>query len=118
MAMPHAFKQTRLHLVRSEEFPTGAARHRCELIAPVDATAHIGATLWKRLRNYCRVRRFWRNELDHIGHSIHRLGGSERTRWVFDYESGYRFGSHMFSPGEYGAPHYEDGASFPSKIAK
>jgi hypothetical protein len=35
-------------------------------------------------------------------------GRCRSPRWVFDYESGYRFGSYMFLPGEYDAPRYED----------
>jgi hypothetical protein len=41
---------------------------------------------------------------------VHRPGGSEHAQWVFDYdhgsaehddETGYRFGTHAFRPGEY-----------------
>jgi hypothetical protein len=40
---------------------------------------------------------------------MHKPGGAEHARWVFDYdgtaaedeEAGYRFGSHAFRPGEY-----------------
>jgi hypothetical protein len=107
MATQHAFQQIRLHLVHLEEFPTRAARHRCGAVA-TNAGGHIYAKLWGRFRNYRRARRLWRNELDHIDSSIRGSGGSEHPCWVFDYESGYRFGSYMFLPGEYDAPRYED----------
>jgi len=40
---------------------------------------------------------------------VHKPGGAEHARWVFDYdksrtdddEAGYRFGAHRFAPGEY-----------------
>lgn len=117
MGMPHAFKRIRLHLARSEECPAGSARHGYDLIAPLDETGHINAKLWKKHRDYCRVRRFWDGEQDQIGRLVHRSGGDERARWIFDYdesrsdddESGYRFGSHVFSPGEYLTLRHDDG---------
>jgi hypothetical protein len=102
MAKQHAFQQIRLRLVHLEELPTAAARHRCEVIA-TNARGHIYAKLWGRFRNYCRARRLW-----HVGSSIRGPGGSEHPRWVFDHESGYRFGSRIFSSGEYDVPRYED----------
>jgi hypothetical protein len=40
---------------------------------------------------------------------VHKSGGAEHARWLFDYnpdsteddEPGYRFGMHVFIPGEY-----------------
>ena len=51
---------------------------------------------------------FWGEE-EEVGRLLHRPGGPEHARWVFDYagkaeyndESGYRFGAHAFRPGEY-----------------
>jgi hypothetical protein len=45
----------------------------------------------------------------HVGRLVHRPGGAEHARWVFDYnpdeddddEAGYKFGTHAFVPGEY-----------------
>ena len=44
-----------------------------------------------------------------MGYLVHKPGGSEHARWVFDYdpgrtdddETGYHFGAHAFVPGEY-----------------
>ena len=44
-----------------------------------------------------------------MGRLVHKPGGAEHARWVFDYDdssadddkSGYRFGGHAFAPGEY-----------------
>jgi hypothetical protein len=113
MAIQHTFQQIRLHLVHLKKFPTGVARHRCEVIASTDAKGHTHVKLWRRFRNYCCARRPW-----HVDPSIRGPGGSEHPRWVFDHESGYRFSPHMFLPSEYDAPRYEEGELFPLKGAK
>ena len=106
--LPHSFKRIRLNLARSKEFPTGSSRHGYEFVAPLDADGHIDVALWRAHRDHCRVRRFWQNEDDEVGLLEHKSGGPH-GRWVFDYdpeadeddESGYRFGAHVFRPGEY-----------------
>ena len=98
-----------LHLARSREFPDGSSRHGYDFIAPLDAQGHIDPVLWKKYRDYCRVRRFWDGEDDEVGRLVHKPGGADRARWVFDYsdseddddEAGYRFEAHAFWPGEY-----------------
>src|SRR6202045_5269981 len=98
-----------LNLARSREFPGGSSRHGYDFIAPLDSQGHIDPLLWKKYRNYCRVRRFWAGEEDEVGRLVHKPGGAEHARWVFDYnpdeddddEAGYRFGAHAFLPGEY-----------------
>ncbi|WP_298966618.1 hypothetical protein [uncultured Roseibium sp.] len=108
-----ALKKIRLNLARTKEFPQGSARHGYEFTAPLDGTGHIDAALWKKERDHCRVRRFWGDEQEDIGHLIHRPGGS----WAFHYdidgddddEAGYRFGAHAFNPGEYVSIKDEDG---------
>ncbi len=108
-----ALKKIRLNLARTKEFPQGSARHGYEFTAPLDETGHIDAALWKKERDHCRVRRFWGDEVEEIGHLIHRPGGS----WAFHYdidgddddEAGYRFGAHAFTPGEYVSIKDEDG---------
>jgi hypothetical protein len=109
MALPHAVKRIRLDLARSKEFPTGSAQHGYEFVAPLDGNSHIDAALWRSYRGNCKVRRFWQGENDKIGEIVHKPGGQEHARWVFDYdknrvdddEAGYRFGAHAFAPGEY-----------------
>ncbi|MDP2410776.1 MAG: hypothetical protein Q8M26_10885 [Pseudolabrys sp.] len=116
-ALPHNFKRIRLSLARSKEFPQGSERHGYEFVAPLDAKGHIDADLWRKHRDNCRVRRFWAGEDDQIGFVVHKPGGVEQARWVFDYdktaedddESGYRFGSHAFEPGEYVSIRDDDG---------
>lgn len=106
-----------LHLARSKEFPDGSSRHGYDFIAPLDAQGHIDPVLWKKHRDYCRVRRFWDGEDDEVGRLVHKPGGANRARWVFDYrddeddddETGYRFESHAFWPGEYVSITGQDG---------
>jgi hypothetical protein len=98
-----------LNLARSKDFPDGSSRHGYDFIAPLDPQGHIDPVLWRKYRDYCRVRRFWVGEWDEIGRLVHRPGGAEHARWVFDFNpdrddddaAGYRFGTHAFLPGEY-----------------
>jgi hypothetical protein len=107
--LPHNFKRIRLNLARSKEFPQGSSRHGYEFVAPLDAQGHIDVEQWRQQKEHCRVRRFWEGEDDEVGQLVHRPGGPEHARWVFDYnparadddESGYRFGTHSLRPGEY-----------------
>jgi hypothetical protein len=105
--LPHPLKRIRLQLARSREFP----RDRCgyDLVAPLDRNGHIDPELWREHREACRVRRFWQDEDDAVGHLVHRPGGVEHAGWAFEYdhdaaqddEAGFRLGVHTFSPGEY-----------------
>lgn len=115
--LPHELKRIRLNLARSKEFPAGSERRGYEFAAPLDASGHIDVGLWRKHRDHCRVRRFWEGEDDEIGRLVHKPGGPEHSRWVFDYddtaeeddEAGYRFGAHAFTPGEYVSIRDEDG---------
>jgi hypothetical protein len=114
--LPHELKRIRLNLARSKEFPNGSARHGYEFVAPLDSTGHIDPTLWRAQREHCGVRRFWEGD-EQVGKLVHKPGGQEHSRWVFDYddtaeaddEAGYRFGAHAFRPGEYVSIRDEDG---------
>lgn len=115
--LPHVLKRIRLNLARSKEFPSGSAKHGYEFVAPLDPDGHINVELWHTYRAHCRVRRFWNGEPDEIGRLVHKPGGREGARWVFDYdetaedddEAGYRFGHHAFRLGEYVSIRDEDG---------
>jgi len=101
-----ALKRIRLELARDHDFPNGSATRGYEFVAPLDDNGHLDAAGWRENREACRVRRFWENEGDEVGHLIHKPGGS----WAFHYdiqgeedddEAGYRFSGHLFQPGEY-----------------
>jgi hypothetical protein len=116
MTLPHTLKRIRLHLARSKEFPEGSSHHGYEFVAPIDAGGHIDFDLWRKHREHCRVRRFWNAEPEQVGRLLLKPGGVEYARWVFDYdegrdddEAGYRFGSHIFRPGEYVSVTEDDG---------
>lgn len=117
MSLPHALKRIRLHLARSKAFPQGSSSHGYEFVAPIDAKGHIDLELWRQHREHCRVRRFWNGEPEQVGRLLHKPGGAEHARWVFDYdpdrsdddEAGYRFGGHAFAPGEYVSITEDDG---------
>ena len=114
--LPHELKRIRLNLARSKDFPTGSQRHGYEFVAPLDADGHIDQALWRQYREHCGVRRFWDDE-EEFGKLVHKPGGKEHSRWVFDYdqsaeeddEAGYRFASHAFVPGEYVSIRDEEG---------
>jgi hypothetical protein len=115
--LPHTLKRIRLNLARSKEFPQGSTKHGYEFGAPLDANGHIDVELWRKHREHCRVRRFWEGQDDEVGFLVHKPGGPEHARWMFDYnlhradddESGYRFGTHAFRTGEYVSIRNEDG---------
>ena len=125
MMLPHVLKRIRLQLARSKEFPDGSAGHGYEFVAPLDAEGHIDPHLWQKYREHCRVRRFWDGEDDQIGRLVHKPGGAEHARWVFDYdatstdddEAGYRFGAHSFAPGEYVSIRGEEGEMHTFRVA-
>jgi hypothetical protein len=123
--LPHVLKRIRLNLARSKEFPAGSAKHGYEFVAPLDQNGHIDADAWHKYREHCRVRRFWAGEDDEIGRLVHKPGGAEHARWVFDYdeaaaeddEAGYRFGHHAFRNGEYVSIRDEDGEMHTFQVA-
>ena len=106
--LPHDFRKIRLELARSKGFPDGSAARGYEFVAPLDRTGHIDPSLWQKYREHCRVVRFWGDE-EETGRLLHKPGGAEHARWIFDYDSsteaddepGYRFGAHSFRQGEY-----------------
>jgi hypothetical protein len=99
-------KRIRLELARDPQFPYGSRKHGYAFTAPLDAEGRIDAEQWKASRDRCRVRRFWGDEPEEIGHLVHKPGGA----WAFHYDidgdiedddTGYRFGAHAFKLGEY-----------------
>jgi hypothetical protein len=99
-------KKVRLELARDHDFPEGSHAHGYEFVAPIGEDGHLDAEAWKQHRDKCRARRFWGEDDEETGHLVRKPGGF----WAFHYdihgdvdddESGYRFGNHLFRPGEY-----------------
>ena len=120
-----ALKLIRLNLARSKDFPDGSTRYGYEIIAPLYCASHIDPVAWKNRRAQCRVKRIWDGEETDAGLLVHKPGGAEHARWVFDYdpdkqsddEAGYRFGSHIFAPGEYVSIRGADGTTHTFVVA-
>ncbi len=118
-------KRIRLNLARSPEYPTGSAHHGYEFVAPLDTEGHIDADAWREVRDKCWVRRFWAGEPEQFGKLVHKPGGREHARWIFDYdpdrdeddEAGFRFASHAFVPGEYVSIRDDDGEMHTFQVA-
>ena len=109
MSLPHLLKRVRLELARSKEFPMGSATRGYEFVAPLDRAGHIALSCGKNIGNIAVFADFGMMKNEQVGRLVHKPGGAEHARWVFDYdtstteddEAGYRFGAHAFSPGEY-----------------
>ena len=107
--MTDKLKHIALTLARSKDFPNGSSQIGYDLIAPLDCSGHIDLTAWKKHRSACMVRYFSPTEEGKSGSLVHKAGGAEHGRWVFDYnaarqdddEAGFMFGHHVFAPGEY-----------------
>ena len=115
-------KKIRLELARTAEYPNGNPAHGYEFIAPLGDDGHIDPEQWRKHRDACTVRRFEPRKDDEHGHLIHTQG----RRWAFHYvdesepvgdESGYRFDSHVFRPGEYVSVLEHDGETRLFKVA-
>lgn len=101
-----SLSHVRLELARDHDFPEGSGERGYEFTAPLLADGRIDEKEWRANLDRCRVRRFWADDPDEIGHLIRKPGGA----WAFHYdmlgdadddETGYRFGDHKFTEGEY-----------------
>jgi hypothetical protein len=108
-------RRVRLELARDHDFPNGSSERGYDFIAPIDDQGHIVHSAWKKLRERCRVKRFWADQGDAVGHIVHKPGGA----WAFRYdirgevsqdEPGFHFDTHRFVPGEYVSIREHDGA--------
>lgn len=96
----------RLELARDKDFPQGSSDHGYEFIAPLAQDGHIDVGEWRKKKDRCTVRRFWADEDDEYGHLLHTRGRTFKFHYDLtgdpnDDETGYRFDSHAFLPGEY-----------------
>jgi len=107
-------RRVRLELARDHDFPNGSRERGYDFIAPIDEDGHIDFNAWKVLRERCRVRRFWADEPEEVGHIVHKPRGT----WAFHYdihgdpthdEPGFRLQTHVLKPGEYVSIKEQDG---------
>jgi hypothetical protein len=107
-------RRVRLELARDHDFPDGSRERGYDFIAPLDDDGHLVASAWRTLRDRCRVRRFWAEEGDEVGHLVHKRGGA----WAFHYdihgdpdhdETGFHLDTHVFKPGAYVSVKEQDG---------
>jgi hypothetical protein len=98
-----ALKRVRLELARTPEAPEGSSYCGYEFIAPLDGAGKLDLKQWKRDKDRCTVRRFWKSTIDEHGRLAHHHGGN----WAFTWPGGdseepiFRFDKHAFVTGEY-----------------
>jgi len=115
-----SLNKIRLELARTPEFPSGNPSCGYEFSAPLDREGRLDPDEWSRLRDACRVRRFWQHQSDEHGRLEHHRG----NRWVFSYRPGddddepiFRFDKHAFRVGEYVSVTEHDGIARPFRVA-
>ena len=107
--MTATLKRITLTLARSKDFPNGSSQIGYDLVAPLDSDGHIDLPSGRSIAPHASSGIFLPTEDDKTGLLVHKAGGAEHGRWVFDYnvarddddEAGFLFGHHAFVPGEY-----------------
>ena len=116
--MRSALRKITLNAARSKEFPGGSIRHGYDFVAPLTDDGHIDVEAWKAHRGECFAHRFWAGDPSLRGLLVRKAGGSGGATWAFEWvgagvggeeEEGFRFGDHVFKPGEYVSLREEDG---------
>jgi hypothetical protein len=110
----------RLELARTKDFPDGSAAHGYEFVAPLDIEGRIDPEAFRRHRDACVVRRFWRGAADETG----RLVPTRRHTWAFSYAPGedddepfFHLETHRLAVGEYVTIREHDGESRTFRVA-
>lgn len=109
MTTAAAFRKIKLDEAPAKGAPSGPPVGGYEFFAPLDEEGRIHLETWKKERARCFVHRLERGAIVERGLLVHRPGGAGGATWAFDYdpdgteddETGYRFGAHAFTPGEY-----------------
>jgi hypothetical protein len=120
MTTSHAtyhMRRIRLERARAKGHPEGELGEGYDLVAPLDEAGHISVEGWRHQRALCFVHRLEAGDVVERGVLAHRAGGPGGGTWQFDYDprflgeedSGYRFESHAFKPGEYVSIRNADG---------
>ncbi len=114
-----SFKNIRLELARTKEFPEGSSKHGYEFVLPLDDTGQIEPDAWRADKARCTVTRFWGDEDAEQGYLIH----TRHRTWAFSYAPGeeddepfVRFEDHVFKEGEYVSLTGHDGEIHPFRV--
>jgi len=110
----------RLELGRVEGFPEGSSGHGYEFIVPLTRDGHIDASGWLKVKDKCRVRRFWGADPEELGY-LRRHG---EHGWYFDYrrhdqaddEPFFKLQTHRLVKDGYVSITEHDGVQRPFKI--
>jgi hypothetical protein len=113
------WKNIRLELARTQEFPQGSASRAYLLRLPVDDDGLINEAELRTLPGRATVRRFWPNEPDMSGYVIQTPRG-----WAFSYRIGeeddeaiFHLETHRICAGEYITLTEPDGRQLPFRVA-
>ncbi len=113
-----ALKRIRMELARTHEAPEGTPYCGYEFTAPLDGAGKLDLQQWKRDKDKCTVRRFWKSTTDEHGRLAHHQGG----HWAFAWPGGdreepiFRLDKHAFVTGEYVSVTEHDGIERPFRI--
>jgi hypothetical protein len=119
-------RKIRLELARTRGSAEGSSLDAYEFVAPLDENDHIDLEAWRERRPLCFVHRIEGGRIVERGVLVHRAGGAGGATWAFDYEpgggveeeTGFRFGAHAFTPGEYVSIRDENGEPRTYRVAK
>jgi len=111
-------RRIRLERARAKGHPEGEPGEGYDLVAPLDEGGHLSVEGWRSQRALCFVHWLEAGDVVERGVLAHRAGGPGGGTWQFDYDprslgeedTGYRFESHAFKPGEYVSIRDADGA--------
>jgi len=113
------WKNIRLELARTKEFPEGSVSRAYMLRLPLDDDGLIDEATLRVLPARATVRRFWPNEADMGGYVIRTPRG-----WAFSYRIGdeddeaiFHLESHPMRVGEYITLTEPDGRQLPFRVA-
>jgi hypothetical protein len=113
------WKNIRLELARTKEFPEGSVSRAYLLRLPLDDDGLIEEAAFRALPAQATVRRFWPNEADLAGYVIRTPRG-----WAFSYRIGdeddeaiFHLESHPLRVGEYITLTEPDGRQLPFRVA-
>ena len=118
-------RHIRLERARAKGHAEGDPGEGYDFVAPLNETGHISVEGWRSQRALCFVHRFEEGEIVERGMLVHRAGGPGGGTWQFDYDpralgeedTGYRFESHAFQPGEYVSIRDEAGSVLTYRVA-